>query len=146
LIQKAKVDYYSGMINENSSDQKTVFKIANELLYRKQNTGNLPTHTSPRELADKFATFFSDKITNIRANLRNIIPTDSYESEAYKEPTVSVENILDTLSPASEEEVLKIINSAPAKSCESDPIPTKLLKELKTVLLPVITKIVNLSL
>ncbi|KAH3771476.1 hypothetical protein DPMN_172795 [Dreissena polymorpha] len=43
------------------------------------------------------------------------------------------------------EEVEKIIMQSPNKSCELDPIPTWLLKECKTELLPILTKIINLS-
>ena len=42
--------------------------------------------------------------------------------------------------------VLKIINSASAKSCELDPIPTTLLYENLDILLPAITNIINTSL
>ena len=42
--------------------------------------------------------------------------------------------------------VLKIINSASAKSCELDPIPTTLLYENRDILLPTITNIINTSL
>ena len=45
-----------------------------------------------------------------------------------------------------EEEVRKIIMESPTTSCHGDPIPTGLLKNCCDELLPVITKIVNLSL
>ena len=45
-----------------------------------------------------------------------------------------------------EEEVRKIIMESPTTSCHADPIPTGLLKNCCDELLPVITKIVNLSL
>ena len=44
------------------------------------------------------------------------------------------------------DEVCKLINSAEAKSCELDPIPSKLLKTNSSVIVPVITEILNLSL
>ena len=46
----------------------------------------------------------------------------------------------------SDEFVLKIINSAPTKSCELDPIPTTLLYENIDSLLPIIKNIINTSL
>ena len=45
-----------------------------------------------------------------------------------------------------DEFVLKIINSASAKSCELDPIPTTFLYENLDILLPTITNIINTSL
>ena len=51
-----------------------------------------------------------------------------------------------TFEPVTDEFVLKIINSASAKSCELDPIPTTLLYENLDILLPTITNIINTSL
>ena len=45
-----------------------------------------------------------------------------------------------------EKEVLKIITSLKTKSCKMDAIPTDILKKLTPVVLPLIIKIVNLSL
>src|SRR6218665_28745 len=53
---------------------------------------------------------------------------------------------LQILHPASETERLPLLNSLPNKQCELDPIPTSLLKHCASVLVPVITKIINLSL
>ncbi len=55
-------------------------------------------------------------------------------------------NPLLTFEPVTDEFVLKIINSAPAKSCELDPIPTALLYENRDILLSTITNIINTSL
>ena len=51
-----------------------------------------------------------------------------------------------TFEPVTDEFVLKIINSAFAKSCELDPIPTMLLYENLDILMPTITNIINTSL
>ena len=53
---------------------------------------------------------------------------------------------LGKFSSVSEDQVRKLIQAAPSKSCQLDPIPTSLLKECLDVLLPSITKIVNLCL
>ena len=47
---------------------------------------------------------------------------------------------------ATEDEVLKLLNRSPTKSCNLDPVPTNLLKDYSHVILPVITKIINQSL
>src|SRR6218665_1109067 len=62
-------------------------------------------------------------------------------------PTSSISNSsLPILFPASEAEVSLLLNTLPNKQCELDPIPTSLLKDCASVLVPVITKIINLSL
>jgi len=48
--------------------------------------------------------------------------------------------------PASESEVYKILSNCPNKQSDSGPIPTWLLKECSSFLVPTITNIVNLSL
>jgi len=61
-------------------------------------------------------------------------------------PSPSCHAELSTFEPASEEEVKKLIMGSATKSCGLDPIPTWLLKECIDSLLPVLTRIVNLSL
>jgi len=51
-----------------------------------------------------------------------------------------------TFKPASESEISKILFRCPNKQCDSDPIPTWLLKKCSALLVPTITNIVNLSL
>jgi len=51
-----------------------------------------------------------------------------------------------TLRPATESEISKILYSCSNKQSDSDPIPTWLLKECSSVLIPTVTYIVNLSL
>ena len=48
--------------------------------------------------------------------------------------------------PATMQEVEKLINQYPAKSCGLDPVPTWLLKQRAECLVPIITGIVNTSL
>ena len=58
-------------------------------------------------------------------------------------------NLLIELSffhPATIAEVSALLSSSPDTSCDLDPIPTSLLKQCKSVLLPTITNIINLSL
>ena len=57
----------------------------------------------------------------------------------------AVDDTLSVLVPATEDEVKRLINKSPSKSCSLDPVPTWLLKEYLTCLLPTITNIVNLS-
>ena len=52
----------------------------------------------------------------------------------------------DSFSSLSEVEINKIIKQSPSKSCDLDPLPTSLLKENMSSILPLITEIVNDSL
>jgi len=53
---------------------------------------------------------------------------------------------LDCFTPATQEEIVKLILNSPDKQCDLDPIPTSLLKQCVHILAPAITAIVNLSL
>ena len=87
--------------------------------------------------------YFTDKIRVIRQSFELNDNSDTQCEPKCREFTGTP---LDTLSPATEEEVIKIIRSSPTKSCSLDPLPTWLLKDCLDVLAPVITVIVNLSL
>ena len=56
------------------------------------------------------------------------------------------ETILNSFSPASEEEVNKIFKNLPNKTCSLDAFPTWILKECANELTPAITLIINCSL
>ena len=62
------------------------------------------------------------------------------QTEGYDIPKIR------SFSPMMESQVKKIIMEMQNKSCELDPIPTTLLKEVLHIVLPTITKIANLSL
>ena len=53
---------------------------------------------------------------------------------------------MDCFQPLSQEEVEKIINTSPSKSCDLDPIPTTLLKEILPSVITILTEIINKSL
>ena len=63
-----------------------------------------------------------------------------------KVPDVSLSSTLSEFQLLSSGDIKEIIKSSPSKSCSLDPIPTILLKDHLCVLLPIITRIVNLSL
>ena len=85
----------------------------------------------------------TDKIATIRANLSEAVADSefSHSNDFHLPPDCW----MTTLKPATEEEILKIIGYTASKTCELDPIPTWLLKKCIDSLIPVITKIVNLS-
>ena len=71
----------------------------------------------------------------------------STQSSVTAEPSLNSDvPILHDFQPVSVEEVVKIVNESPTKSCSADPIPTWLLKKHMDVVGSVITRIVNLSL
>jgi len=93
-------------------------------------------------IADRFASFFTNKISKLRLSITNNSSSTSPHSPSLPvaPPDFSVSK------PASESEVSKILFNSPNKQCDSDPIPNWLLKECASVIIPTITNIFNLSL
>ena len=137
IINKEKSQYYSHIITQNSGDSKKVWRELNNVLHRKAES-ILPDDNNNKSLADKFSTFFIDKITRIRDGFNtcseNIILPDC--------PPTQFSNF----SEVNETDVRKYIMSSPTKSCMLDPWPTFMVKEYVDILLPSVTKLINLSL
>ena len=142
LLLTTKQNFYCNKINENADDQKAVFGVINKLLHRNPET-NLPSHDSPEELANHFVDFFSEKITMIRQDLLSQ-QSPTTDSDLPTQEFTSAK--LTDFASASEKEIETLIKQSASKSFSLDPIPTWLLKQCLDILLPIITKIVNLSL
>jgi hypothetical protein len=94
-------------------------------------------------LANRFGDAFSNKIQKIRLDLQSA-RDDNVATLPEEIPTASA--VMSEFELVSEVDVEKIIRNSATKSCDLDPLPTWLLKECFTSLLPVVTKIINLSL
>ena len=141
LIAQAKKQYYSDRINEKEGDQKALFKVIDELMQRKQ-ASPLPPHDDPKLLATQFGEFFIKKIKTIQDGLKLINISNGTE----KAPeTPKFVNKMTCFEPVTIEETRKLVMKSPTKSCELDPIPTWLLKETLDEIVPIITKLINIS-
>ena len=65
MINQAKIDHYSSLVEESSGNQKKLFNIVEKLLH-KPKTPVLPSTHSDQDLANAFSNFFVTKIQNIR--------------------------------------------------------------------------------
>ena len=136
--------YYSDLVTKHSGNQKELFKVLNTLLQRKTDNP-LPPHTSAKDLADNFSEFFISKISKIQENLEAVVHNSNNEQQDEQE-THRCNQQFNDFKCVTEDEVQKIINQSPSKSCSLDPIPTTILKECLDILLPLITRIINISL
>ena len=99
----------------------------------------LPLHESEKSLAEQFASFFLNKINEIRdtfapCGTENVVhpPSDPPQITVFRQ--------------VSQDAVGKIIKTSPTKSCLLDPWLTFLIKECIDIVLPSLTKLVNCSL
>ena len=121
------------------SQSKYLFRVMDHL-FKRMSEPKLPSFTSAEDLSNRFAKYFSDKITNIRTVILDKQKRDDYD---YEPPNLIS---IDTFCPVTVEEICKIIMCCPTTSCVLDPFPTQLLKTNIDILSSAITRIVNLSL
>ena len=138
MCHMAKVDYNRDRILDCSD--KGLFRLVNELTEEK--VVALPKHVSSQDLANNFCQYFNTKIEKIRTELDASV-TSEHSSDYAHQFSGSKMN---SFNPVTEDEVTKTIISSPTKNCSLDPIPTWLLKRCLHVLVPVITRIINMSL
>jgi len=142
LLVKTRETFYSEQIKEQSGNQKGLFKVFNKLLHRTVDQP-LPTYDSLEELVNRFADSFEDKIKLIRLDLQSARSADTTRNI---EMTVTASAQMCEFKMVTESDVERIIMKSATKSCSLDPLPTWLLKECLSSLLPILTKIINLSL
>ncbi len=135
-LYDSKTDYYSQKVINCGNDTKAMFKITNQLL--KPVEQNLPTSSDGVDLANKFHSFFVNKIETIRDNLNQCSADATDLNNKHFQGTH-----LSEIRPCTEVEIREFIMKTPSKSCDLDPLPTWLLKNCIDVLLPYITVLIN---
>jgi hypothetical protein len=139
LRESEKSNYIHDKLNSATSTKDT-YSVLNNLLHKSRNQ-LLPSHSDPGELAERFSSYFTDKIATVRANLVQAAPgTTSNISEV-----AALQFPLNNFQLTDHAEIAKLIMKSPSKSCVLDPAPTWLIKKCPAVI-PLICNIVNESL
>ena len=135
LLKKAQSNYFSSLF-ANCLDSKSLRHSIDSVLHRSNLSQQIPPVI---HLADQYSSFFSDKIKTLRLNLPliNIKPFSIPD----KSPT-----IFSSFKPVSFDEIKQLILSPPKSTCQSDPIPSNLLPHSINRIVPILTRIVNVSL
>ncbi len=134
-LRELKSSFIKSKIEECAHDSKQFFKVVNQIT---NNSKMNPLPTGNRtELAENFSNFFGTKIEKIRSQL------DKFEQ--YEPIMVSVDKF-EKFPEIDADQIRKLIVDSKTTDCHLDPFPTRLVKEYIDVLLPLITKMVNLSL
>ena len=146
LIMKSKCDFYNGKVEAARGDQKELFKLF-DTIFHNNSAQPLPSHDSFEQLSNMFSDFYATKIEKIRSNIssNNVDGSARVGLLALDKPC-QVDVPLTEFHPATADEIRKIINSSPNKSCDLDPIPTWLLNKCGDSLVLLIQGIVNMSL
>jgi hypothetical protein len=144
--KQRKKEYYTNEVLNCGKDQKKLYKLVDRLT-RGVTPTQLPDYNSMQQLTNDFAEFFSNKIDKICYDIKEIMLQDGIPAEvSYEQTETASRTSLEEFQPLTEDEIKKIIMKCASKQCKLDPIPTYMVKECIDVLLPSITKVVNLSL
>ena len=135
MLKVKKNDCLHRITKVNSNDTRKLFKLVSEIT-RSNKLNPVPDALSDKELAENFTQFFKQKIDEIRYQFKHI---PQYKVPPKDTPT------LKSFATITKNNILKLIMDMPTKTCESDIIGTKLLKEVLPTIVPAVTKIVNLS-
>ena len=135
-LKSQKETYVNDEIKACEGDTRKLFSIVNS--FTGVSVENpLPEASSDKALTDGFAKYFLNKIETIRKSFDQVTP--------FEPVPVNCETF-QAFTAVTEEEVRTLISSAKSTTCLSDVWPTTLLKRFLPVLLPLITKLVNMSL
>ena len=137
ILNRNKGCFYHDLVSENCGDGKKLWQALNRIFSR-SNTTVLPSFVDEKSLANKFGSFFIDKIKKIRDTFKHTRSKSLHPDKV--PPTFS------SFQVVSQSEVLKFIKEAHSKTCSLDPCPTHVVKQCIDILLPSLTKLVNLSL
>ena len=137
ILNRNKGCFYRDLVSKNCGDSKRLWHALNRTLSRSNSTV-LPSFDDERSLENRFGSFFIDKIKKIQDPFKY---TRSQVLHPDKElPTFS------SFQVVTDTEVLRFIKESPSKACSLDPCPTHIVKQCIDILLPSLTKLVNLSL
>lgn len=126
----------SQKVTDAKGDTKKLYQLIANITGSKS-LNPMPPGEEDDTLAEKFADHFMDKIARIRDSLENF---PNYKPRSKDVP------VFDQFQELTEEEILKLISELNTKSCEIDILPASVIKTYVNELIPVITKLVNLSL
>ena len=144
LLNEAKQEFYSNKILDSKDDKRKFFSLTKRIMNWSQEP-QLPSGL--RDVPTDFCDFFVHKIVKIHQDLTHKqSQLDSLEQLRSDTANLAQISSLDTFNTATEEEIHRIILTSSNATCDSDPIPTHIVKHCIDVLLTPITNIVNNSL
>ena len=131
LYEEKNNNYWRSEIAASKGDTRRLWRTFQSVL------GEVPTADTDDHTADEFAAFFSDKVEAVRTSTA---ATPLYDVPYRHTPTFA------EWSAVTSEEVEKLIGAALNKTCQLDPAPTWLVKDMRRLLSPFISLLFSKSL
>ena len=146
MLNKARREFYTNFIEENSLNQRKLFRASKRLLNVSRDDSLPPNLHAPTFISD-LGQYFVTKIETIQRKL-DIESFDSvtslFDSVPDDYPSVSVPLLTD-FENVSTSDVASLIGRSALKSCPLDPMPSRLVSNCDD-LSPVIAAVINKSL
>ncbi|KAM9316169.1 uncharacterized protein PAF06_007146, partial [Gastrophryne carolinensis] len=131
-LSSAKQEYFTSLISAQARNPKQLFNTFNSLLRPP------PPPPSSQLTAEQFATYFKDKIDQIRSGF-----TPQNTSLL---PTSPLSHSLTHFTVLTAQGVSSLVSKAHLTTCSLDPIPSHLIPQLSPSVIPALTSLFNLSL
>ena len=131
LYEDKKDRYWRNEIANSKGNMQRLWRTLHSAL-GETSGGETGDHT-----ADEFASFFTDKVASVRASTAT--------TPLYDVPYKSTPQLTEWTA-VTVDEVEKLIGSAPTKTCQLDPVPTWLVKHMRSLLSPFVALLFNTSL
>ena len=143
LVWAKKRLFYQKSIKSSMGDKQALFKKIKKLMGLDDVT--LPKCSDDLALAEKFKTFFSEKISDVRSEIESQ-RSHASNNAVHWDAVSDHDTNLNSFKPLCMEDVTDIVDSMNNKFCSLDPIPTWLFKKCNDELSPIVTYIINESL
>ena len=135
LKRKLKKKYVTEKLEENEGNPKSYWKLINDLLFKGKPKRTIEPDMITQEKANKINKFFATIGTEIQKELKTTINQRNFTG------LIGFEFV-----PETESSISKIFDQIKTDTATgTDEIPAKLLKDAKIVLVPIVTKLLNLS-
>ena len=143
IMNKARKKFYANFIDENSCDQKKLFRETKNLLAPKYDL-SFPDYCDKQVLVDDMGEFFCRKVNNI-CNSASVISVENGHNVP-EDRRVNEDECLCEFQHLSCDDVRSLFHNSSKKTCSLDPMPTFMVLACLEELLPAVTCVLNSSL
>ena len=145
LLNKARREFYTNFIAENSHDQRKLFRASKRLFNCPRDDG-LPPNLNAPAFANNLGKYFVAKVQMIQQKVVNdALLLDVPSGPVTDTSTVKSNIFLSAFEKLSDSDVKSLMRRSTLKTCSLDPMPSRLVCGCDS-LLPVISTIINKSL
>ena len=135
--------YLRNLIQKNENDQSSLYKVVSQVLDKNKSSNTLPQFgDQPAHLANRFNSFYTEKVNNIRDKIPTIDSSTNVNSNQF----IFTGTALDVFTPVTVDEFKSIIKGKTIKAAYNDILPRSIMKKVFDTLVPYICDLINLSL